>query len=140
DSLKVALKQEDGLIMKPYKGDSVESFDLDDQSSVKRFFIDQRNGEALKEHLVSFENNVLAVDSGINSTFRLTVNNTIVLSSRRNALTQNFNDIFFNNVSVVTALAVLSKFRNEVCIFCNELLTYCDVQVPDNSPHMYLNK
>ena len=134
DSLKTALKREAHLTMILYKGDSVESYNMDDQSAVQRYCIEQGNAEILKNRIVNFENNVLAVDRTIDSIFRSRTNDDIPLYDRfHDEAPKSFGLLYFNNISAITALTVLNKFKEEIYFFCNELLTYCNFQVPDNA-------
>ena len=126
DSLKVELKKEAGLKIVNDR----EWFREDDMSATSNLFDRKGNGEKLKQRLLKFENDVLAIDPEINSLFKNTIHVIISLNDPSENTQKTFTEIFFQNTPTLLGLAVLSKFQNNIKIMENEVIAFCDNKIP----------
>lgn len=126
DSLKRMLKNEAGL--KIINGqETINEKDLD---AVPNVFIKNGEGEKLKQRIIQFEDQVLGIDQQMKSRLRAVSDMDIRLSDP-NETKKTFAETFFTNIPVVAGIAVLCKFQNNIKLFENDILSYCEVQVPD---------
>lgn len=123
DKLKLSLKNEAGLKVNSLTNQ--EFFREDDIIAVTRLFDEKRKAEGLFERLKIFKKNLFSIDSGLNSEFK---HNTQVFTTGFDDGTgdgKTFAKTYFNNIPAIAALAVLSKFENNVKIIENHFSTYC---------------
>ena len=126
DSLKIQLKNESGLTIV----DKHESFRESDINAVSQLFDKKNKGEELKERLIKFEQSLMSIDQELNAVFKNTIALTIGLSDPSEQTNKSFTQIFFDRIPSVAALAVLSKFQNDVKIIENETIIFCDNKIP----------
>lgn len=125
DGLKINLKQEAGFTMINER----EFFREDDVNAVKKLFESKGKAEELKEQIIKYENDILAIDKDINSTFKNTINFAIRLSDHNKDYEKPFTETFFSNIPVIVAMCVLSNFQNNINMFQNEVLTFCNDKI-----------
>lgn len=121
DRLKIDLKQESGFSMINDR----EFFRENDVDAVYNLFEAKGKAEELKQRLIKYENEMLAIDEEIYSAFKNTINYTIRLTDSNKDYQKPFTQTFFSNVPVIVALGVLSNFQNSINIFENKVLSYC---------------
>jgi hypothetical protein len=121
DGLKISLKHEAGFTMINDR----EFFREDDVNAVSTLFETKGKAEELKEKIIKYENDILAINKEINSTFKNTINFVIRLSDLNKDYQKPFTETFFSNPPVVVAMCVLSNFQNNIYMFQNEVLTFC---------------
>ena len=124
DSLKDELIQESSL------PDNKNIFREDDINAVSNLFDKEGKGEESKQRLLDFESNLLTIDPEMTSTFKNIINTTIRISDPSENPQKTFTETFFNNIPTAGALAVLTKFQNNVKIMENELITFCANKIP----------
>jgi uncharacterized protein YlzI (FlbEa/FlbD family) len=121
ETLTKELKEEAGLKIKNGK----EVFQEDNLDAVSRLFINKNKAEELHKKLQQYKKDILAVDPELYSQFG---KNSIIIT-REFELDENihkdFTKFFFDDVPVITALAMLRKFENNVRVLENEFVTYC---------------
>lgn len=125
DSLKEQLKIEAGLTIK----DGKKEFDEGNYQIVSEFFDTKGKARELRQRLLDFELDVMAVDPKIASTFKNLFSITIRLSDPSEKNKENFAETFFSNIPVVGGIAMLDKFQNDVRIMENHLINYCNSNV-----------
>lgn len=124
EGLKSELKKEAGLKMTE-KGDS--TFKEADKNAVMHVFIKNEKGVELYQRLKQYKQDVLNTDSQISSSFKNVLTTSADFgTSVSNA--QDFEKNFFDDVPVVAALAVLTKFQSNVKIDENKLIDFCHNQ------------
>jgi GldM N-terminal domain len=121
DQLKIELKNEAGFTMINEK----EFFREDDVNAVNSLFVTKGKAGELKQKIMKYEDDILALDKGIDSSFKNGINYTIMLSDPVKEYQKSFIETFFSNNPVVVAMGVLSKFKNNVYIFENMVLSFC---------------
>jgi len=119
--LKEELKSEAGFI------NSLDriSFKEDNVTAVDRYFNEHGKGKALFGHLTKYKQDVLAIDSELNNKLK---NNTPIFAggfdeSKDGA--EEFTKIFFGKIPAIAAMAMLSRFENNVTVTENKFITYC---------------
>lgn len=125
DSLIIELKKEAGLRLENMR----EVYKEDDLDAVSRLFIKKNTGEELYEKLQKYRRDILAADPELNKQFG---DNSIIITKDfelAGSKKKDFTKTFFNKVSVITALAMLRKFENNVRVLENEFVTYCNHKV-----------
>ncbi len=133
DSLKMLIKQEAGLRII----NGVETFREDDKEAVFSLFNQMGNGEKLYQVLLTFRNNLLAIDPEIMMQFKSSMDITILLSDSIKAGHKTFTETFFDNIPTVGAITVLCEFQNNVKLAENEIITFCSFKVP-HIDHSYI--
>jgi GldM N-terminal domain len=126
DSQKINLKTEAGIKLI----DNVEYWEENDFKAVTNLFQKKEKGEELKKRILDYEMRVLAIDPGIDSIFKKTINKIILLTDRHQNNTKTFTDTFFGNIPSIAAFAVLHKFENDIRNLEIQLMTYCYAQIP----------
>jgi gliding motility-associated protein GldM len=133
ERLKTDLKKEAGL--KSVEG--TESFREADKNAVIRLFNKNSKGNELYERLQKYKTDVLAVDSGMLSTFE----NTLLITTQAFESGQNnqqdFTKTIFDDIPVIAAIAMLSKFQNNVKIIENKTVAFCNSKVASYDSHGY---
>lgn len=121
EELKADLKKQAGLKI----NDGVESFKENDKNAVMRLFEKNEKGKELYDRLTNYKKKVLNVDPQLNEAF----SNTLLLTTRSFESSKNqqadFTKTFFDDITTMAALALLSKFRNNVSIVENKTLDFC---------------
>jgi hypothetical protein len=119
EGLKSALREEG----------SGKSFRKGDKTSVMRVFEKKEKGVELYQHLKKYGSDVLAIDPEISSVFK----QKIVLTTQSFDSTadqgQNFTKTFFNDIPAAAALAMLTKFENNVKIIEAKTIDFCNNKV-----------
>lgn len=126
DSLKISLKVEAGIRLI----DMVEQWKENDYKAVVNLFQKKGKGEELKKRILDYEMEVLAIDPKLDSIFKPTVNQTVLLTDIHQSKQKTFTEIFFGNIPAIAALGVLQKFENDIKVLEIQLITYCYVQIP----------
>ncbi len=119
DELKLLLKKEAGL------ESSGNSFNEADKAAVERLFESEGKGRYMYEKLNRYRADVLAIDSGIRVTF---IDMILPSIPSPDSLTKE-TKTFFKNITAAAALAVLSKFQNDIKITENRLIAFCNNKV-----------
>jgi len=128
EGLKSDLKKEAGLKTE----EDQQSFKKGDKMSVMRLFVKQGKAEELYERLEKYKQDLLAVDPDLLSTFKdILIVTTSSFVSVQNK--QDFTHTFFDDIPAIAALAMLSKFQNNVMIIENRTVEFCNNKV--NSSH-----
>jgi hypothetical protein len=121
ETITKELKEEAGLKTKNGK----EIFQEDNLDAVNRLFINKNKGEELYKKLQQFKQDILAVDPELNKQFS---DNLIIITSEFEQIEskkKDFSKTFFEDVPVITALAMLRKFENNVRVLENKFVEYC---------------
>lgn len=125
EGLKIDLKGEAGL----KKDDVSGSFKEADKNAVIRLFDKKEKGKELYERLEKYKADMLSVDSQIAQTFQ----NTFIVITQAfdssKSKQEDFNRTFFDDIPTVAALAVLSKFQNNVKNLENRMIAFCDNKI-----------
>jgi gliding motility-associated protein GldM len=120
--LKTDLKNESGL--KSEGGN--ESFREADKNAVVHLFDRKGKGEDLYKRLQKYKTDIMAIDSQITYAF----DKTILIISRAFESSENkqqdFTKTFFDDIPAIAALAMLSKFQNNVRITENRMVNFCN--------------
>jgi len=121
ESLKADLKKEAGL--NTHHG--VESFREGDKNAVMKLFKKQGRGQELYDRLKEYRNNLLAVDPDLDKEFH---NNLSMTTPAFDSLRQktDFTKTFFDDIPTIAALALLSKFENNIRFAENKSITFFD--------------
>ena len=126
NKLKVNLKIEAGLKLI----DMVEQYEENDFKAVDNIFQNKGEAEKLKNRIVEYENEVLAIDHSMDSIFKPSVNNIVLINDIHQPNQKTFTETFFSNIPAIAALAVLEKFENDIRNLEFQLITYCFAQIP----------
>lgn len=129
NGLKISLKQEAGFTMINDR----EFFKEDDIEAVHTLFEKKGKAAELKKYIEKYENEILAIDSSINATFKNTINFSIRLSDLNKDYKKPFYETFFDGNSVILTMTVLSNFQNNINIFENEVLNFCYDKIQSKS-------
>jgi gliding motility-associated protein GldM len=119
--LRSDLKKEAGL----KNDDAVESYRESDKNAVIHLFDKQEKGKELFEQLKTYKKNILAIDPELEKEF----NNTMLLTTSAfdaEKEKQDFTKTFFDDIPTMAALAMLSKFQNNIRIVENKMINFCD--------------
>ncbi len=120
ENLKRDLKKEAGL------NDDEKAFRKDDRNAVTSLFNTKGKGKELYERLRKYKKDMLNVDTQIRNVFSsipVVITESFDSTEKRR---QDFTHIFFYDTSPIAALAMLSKFQNNVWIMENKMLAYCN--------------
>ncbi len=125
ENLKSNLKKEARLV----SGDNSESFSESNKDAVNRLFVISDKGKDLNDHLIKYKENLMAIDSQLTKIFK---NSVIITASFDSAdyKNQNMNKIFFDNTTVIAALAMLSQLQNNVKNIENRMVQFCYYNIP----------
>lgn len=126
DSQKINLKIEAGIKLV----NNVEYWEENDYKAVANLFEKKGIGEELKKRIHEYEMKVLAIDPKINSVFKKSIYQVVVLHDNHLNTQKTFTEIFFSNIPAIGALAVLQKFENDIRNLEIQVITYCYLQVP----------
>ncbi|MEO6253035.1 MAG: hypothetical protein ABIO79_07010 [Ferruginibacter sp.] len=122
EGLKEELKNEAG----PDKTGNKGSFKEDDLGAVNHLFNDHEKGKELFDQLIKYRRDILAVDTEINKGINVI---DIIVFARGFDYRKNGADVFtktyVNDIPVIAAMAILSKFENNVKINENTLVSFC---------------
>lgn len=124
EELRSDLKKEAGL----KTNDTEESFKESDKTAVMRLFEKKEKAEELHERLKKYKRDIIAVDEEIvrefNSRFFLT-------TPEFDAATEikDFYKTFFHDIPTAAALAMLSKFQNNIKVNENRMVAFCNSKV-----------
>jgi hypothetical protein len=121
DSLKTRLKLEAGLEFVNGK----EVFAEENFKSVSTVFGKEGNGKELKEKLLKFKNELMAIDPEMNTLASDLFITTARLKDPLENPGKTFEETFFQNLPAVGSIAILSKFQNEVIVIEYQLLLFC---------------
>ena len=123
EGLKNELIHEAGM----NSGGNEKSFKYDNVNAVNRLFDTKDRGKELFGKLQQYRNDVLAVDSEIERTFRENISVGAVLSQPDS---KTFTNQFFHNIPPVAALLMLSKIGSDVKITENNCVNFCFNKIP----------
>jgi gliding motility-associated protein GldM len=121
DNLKTELEKEAGLTEKG-------SFNEADVSAVNRLFSKKGKGEELYTKLIKYKQDVFAIDLLISNTFE----KTITITTNASEITEDekkFTKTLFTEIPTIAALAMLTKFQNNVRITENKTIMFCFQQI-----------
>lgn len=107
------------------------SIDEDNKKQVNEFFTKDKKDAELFQKLKSYKDSILSIDRTIDQDFRDCSLIPKVSGSgedKADSVT-----ILFENTSIITAIAVLSQFQNNVKILENKVASYCNMQVTNNA-------
>lgn len=124
EDLRLRVKNEAGLKTENGK----ESFREGDKNAAMRLFSKHGQGKELFDHIQEYTKNVLSVDSAIFKEFGKTVE-AIMGSFTATKQGDNFTKTVFDDISVVAALAMLSKYQNDIKKIENKTIEFCHSQV-----------
>jgi gliding motility-associated protein GldM len=122
EALKEELKNEAG----PDKTGNKGSFKEDDIAAVNHLFNDHEKGKELFDRLIKYRRDILAIDTELNK--KVNVNHMIVFArgfDYTKSGPEVFTRTYVNDIPVIAAMAMLSKFENNIKINENELITFC---------------
>ncbi|MBK6379815.1 MAG: hypothetical protein IPF72_08800 [Chitinophagaceae bacterium] len=119
--LKEELKDETGFSNPIDRG----SFKEDNIPTVNHYFKEHKKGEELFNRLIEYKRNVLAVDSQLNYEFKNNIGVFAAGFDEKKDGPKEFTKIFFGEIPVIAAMAMLSKFENNVKIIENEFIMFC---------------
>ena len=128
EGLKSDLKKEADL----KTNDGKESFKESDKNAVMRLFEKKEKGEELYERLKKYKKDVLATDPEIEKTFGETFILTTTSYDSSEDKHQDLWRTFFDDNPTIAALAILSKFQNNIKINENRMVSFCHSKCPDN--------
>lgn len=96
-----------------------------DLNVVHRLFFDNARGEELYKQLVNYRRNILSVDSNMNYEFEKKIN----IITRNFDISGNnpekFTNYFFDKIPAIAAIAMLSRFENNIKIVEHDCINYC---------------
>lgn len=133
DSLITALKKEAGLRLENIGEIYKEVYNENDVDAASRLFINNNIGEKVFEKLQKYKNDIFAVDPELNAVFG---SNSIIISrefEQSGAKQKDFAKTFFDGVPAVAAVAMLRKLENNVRVFENKFIAFCNAKVASYS-------
>jgi hypothetical protein len=101
-------------------------FSMDDnKDAVEAFFVTNNKSNELFSRLKKYKEDLLNIDSNMNVQFRgkLIITTQAFDSQKNNE--KDFTNTFFVDTRLVTALALLNKFQNNILIAENQMVEYC---------------
>jgi gliding motility-associated protein GldM len=122
ENLKTELKKEAGLTEKG-------SFKEDDVSAVNRLFSKKAKGEELYTKLIKYKQDVFAIDLLISNTFEKIITITVNEVTEKADGEKIFTKTAFTEIPTVAALAMLTKFQNNIRITENRTIMFCFEQI-----------
>lgn len=117
--LKADLKKEAGQ----YKKGEAERYDEKNFKAVNRLF--DIKGEELFHRMINYRKNILSLDTLLNNQFEHIVRLFSPSFDYKTQSSVEFVKTFFNKIPAVGAMAVLSKFENDVRVNENMFITFC---------------
>ncbi len=112
----------------PAKPGDKEAFERN-PTVTDHLFESHGKGKALFEKLVNYKRDVLSVDPKLNNTFKDNVTIFTKEFDQNENGAKEFSKIFFSKIPAIAAMAMLSKFENNVKITENHLINYCNSQM-----------
>ncbi|HLG39860.1 MAG TPA: hypothetical protein VI461_09335 [Chitinophagaceae bacterium] len=128
ERLKYDLKKEAGL----KNDDGEESFKEADKNSVIRFFNKQGKGEELYDKMKNYKKSLLGTDPDVDSAFKDAILLTASPFESYKGNEKKFTKFFFDDVPATAAIAMLSKFQNNIKINENKIIDFCNDHVANN--------
>ncbi len=124
EALRMDLKKKAGL----KTDEDPKSFRESDKSAVVRLFEKDGKGEELYDHLRKYRQDILAVDADLTGTFN---NSTTLTQLSFDSLGKKpgFTMTFFDDIPTIAALAMLSKFQNNIRVTENEMAAFCNNKI-----------
>jgi GldM N-terminal domain len=122
DSLKTQLKEEAGLTEQG-------TFQEDNINAVNRFFGKNTRGEELYSKLIKYKQDVFAIDLLISNTFEKIITITVNEVTEKADGEKIFTKTAFTEIPTVAALAMLTKFQNNIRITENRTIMFCFEQI-----------
>lgn len=119
--LKEELKDETGFSNPPDR----QSFREDNIPTVSHYFKEHNKGEELFNRLIKYKGDILAVDSQLNNEFKNNIGVFAMGFDPEKNGPEEFTKTFFGKVPVIAAMAMLSKFENNVKIIENKFIVFC---------------
>ena len=95
---------------------------------VSSLFESKGKGEELYSKLINYKNETLAVDSQINAVFRKNTVSMLGESDGDGNKSKEFTSLYFHNISVIGAQAMLKKLANNVRVMENRFVLFCHNQ------------
>jgi len=123
--LKDKLKKEAGF----KKVAGKELFNENNMKAVNVLFNEKGMGKELHDKLKKFRRDILSIDIQMDSVFRQTLVVITKSFDTSSSKQQDFTGVFFTNIPVVAALAMLSKFQNNVKVNENRMITFCNNKI-----------
>jgi hypothetical protein len=103
----------------------------DNKEPVNKLFTKERKDIELFQKLKSYKDSIMSIDPTINQEFG---NYSLIPKVSGNGEDKADSvTILFDNASIITALAVLSQFQNNVKILENKVASFCNIQVTNNA-------
>lgn len=123
--LKKILKQEAGQ-----KINDSGIFAKDNKEAVIQIFLNEAKGKELQDKLERHTKNLFSIDPHIDSAFR----KTVVFPSWPDDLSTtkpaDIYKVYFEGITTIAALSLLSKFQNDVKIAENKMIAFCYNKCP----------
>jgi hypothetical protein len=123
DQLRTLLQNEAGV----FPGKKVIVYNGDNMDAPVRLFSQQKKGEELYNNLKEYKSNVLNVDPAMSIEFN---DKLVILSDpfdNKPSSPEEFTKAVFAHTPTQSALAILSRFQNNILLAENKLLTYCEL-------------
>lgn len=109
----------------PDKTGDKESFNQNDLNVAEHVFESHNKGKELFEKLIKYRQDLLSIDPELNKVF----SPILIVFAKGFDYTGNdskiFTKTFFNKIPAIAAMAMLSKFENNVKIIENNFITFC---------------
>jgi len=121
DTLQLLLKKEAGLEMK----NGGEFFKESDKNAVMRVFIKQDKGGELYGRLQSYKQHLMAVDPEVSAELGKTILSSDISFDSGPYQSKDFTRTFFEDLPVIAALAMLTKFDNDFRVIANQAINFC---------------
>ena len=113
ETVKQTLKAASGLKLV----NSVETFNEDDVAAVASFFNDKKRGAEVLDHLIKYQNSIQQINPNLFNFLRSQYYFFDYLSMPTEILDRQFTDIYFGGTNTISALAVITKFENDVRLY-----------------------
>ncbi len=132
EELKRSLKIEAGVKLI----DGKEVFKEEDFKAVTNLFENKKKGIELYEHLIKYQSSIHQINPELFVSLKSPNYFFDLFSIQKEKLDNEFTTIYFDNINTVSALALITKFQNDVRFYENRAVSFFFTKVAIDRPVM----
>jgi hypothetical protein len=132
EEVKMNLKIEAGVKLI----DGKEIFKEDDLNAVTNFFKNKKKGIELYELLIKYQTSIQQINPELFVSLKSPYYFFDLFSTQKEKLDNEFTNIYFDNINTISALALITKFQNDVRIYENQAVSFFFTKVAIDLPVM----
>ncbi len=117
------------LLKKESDGEPDGSYKYDELEAPTRLMVEEKRGDTLRQHLIDFKNQLLALDPAIAKQFSNILPIDTTTPNSDNSENNDWKSTYFRMVPTVAAVTILSKFENDIKNSEAMVVDFCQRQV-----------